>query len=474
MEEPLPRGGSCLLGSINLAEFVSRPYTDTAEFNEAEFEYTVRTAVRALNDVLDEGLPLHPLQEQRDSVREWRQIGLGFMGLADMLIKMKITYGSETAIHLSNAIVHLMFRIALDESERLGVQYGSYPMFDEEAVNQSEMLCGHLIKHLRNSQLLTIPPTGTLSSMIRVSGGAEPIFANSYTRKTQSLHGEDVFYKVYTPIVQDYMERYGIADESELPPYFVTAHDIAPIDRVKMQAALQEWIDASISSTINLPNAATIEDVENIYMEAWKHGLKGVTVYRAGCAREPILDVGDATIQTEEVLPRGYVIPSNDNLIGLKRKLMTGCGSLHCMAYFDKDTHELRETYLSKGSTGGCNNFMVGLSRLISTSARGGISLESIVDQLDSTGVCPSYATRRAKLGDTSPGSCCPMAVGKALLDMQEELGQIDPKPNCTPYKASVLSGDKFNNATCPECGEPLIFEGGCNVCKNCGWSKCN
>jgi ribonucleoside-diphosphate reductase alpha chain len=243
-----------------------------------------------------------------------------------------------------------------------------------------------------------------------------------------------------------------------------------------MQSAWQLWIDASISSTINLPNSATIEDVENIYMSAWKHGLKGVTVYRAGCARDPVLDSGNAIKESnDEVLPRGYVIPSEDlNLVGLKRKLITGCGSLHCMAYFDKDTHELRETYLSKGSTGGCNNFMIGLSRLISTSARGGISLDTIVDQLDSTGVCPSYATRRATKGDTSVGSCCPMAIGRALLDMQDEINSVDSYCVIRDIKEDFRNVNVSNDAKCPRCGEPLIHEGGCISCKSCGWNKCD
>lgn len=469
MEEPLPRGGSCLLGSINLAEFVSRPYTDTAEFNEAEFEYTVRTAVRALNDVLDEGLPLHPLQEQRDSVRDWRQIGLGFMGLADMLIKMKITYGSETAINLSNAIVHSMFRIALDESERLGVQYGSYPMFDEEAVNQSEILCGHLIKHLRNSQLLTIPPTGTLSSMIRVSGGAEPIFANSYTRKTQSLHGEDVFYKVYTPIVQDYMERFGVTDESELPPYFVTAHDIAPVDRVKMQAALQEWIDASISSTINLPNSATVEDVENIYMEAWKHGLKGVTVYRAGCAREGVLTTDD----TKEELAEQVHADSFNSIVPVSRKVLgitsgntyckkCACGTLYITVNRDEEGHVV-ETFVHTSKGGICQANLNGLNRMISVGLRSGVKVEEIADQLKGI-TCPA-CIKVIGNGANLSGISCADILGRTLLEFyNDNVRFANPIGVCL----------EPNGEKCPDCGSILIHEGGCKQCLECGWSKCN
>ena len=468
-EEPLPAGGSCLLGALNLSEFVNNSFTSDAKFNFVEFNQAVVDAVYALNEVLDEGLELHPLQEQRNSVRDWRQIGLGMMGLADCLIKLGLVYGSKQANELCDQIAKTLFEMSIKASEARSYDYGNYPMFDACVVNSSPMMkaIDYEVNGLNNSQLLTIAPTGSISTMLGISGGIEPIFANSYTRKTQSLHGEDVVYKVYTPIVQAYMDAHNLKDESELPKEFVVASDISPENRIKCQAAWQKWIDASISSTINLPNSATVEDVENIYMNAWKCGLKGVTVYRAGCAREGIL-VTDETKKSLEkdkkTLERGYVVPADDNAIGMKRKLMTGCGSLHCSAFFDAETKELRETYLSKGSSGGCNNFMIGLSRMISLSARAGVKLDDIIDQLNSCGVCPSYAVRKATKGDTSPGSCCPIAVGKALKEMHNEL----------LGKATVNQPINVNAPKCPKCGAEIIHEGGCNICKNCGWTKCD
>lgn len=467
-EEPLPAGGSCLLGALNLSAFVKNPFTSSARFDIEAFAQAVTDAVYALNEVLDEGLELHPLQEQRDSVRDWRQIGLGMMGLADCLIKLGLVYGSNKANELCDYIASTLFEVSVKASEARSKDHGNYPMFDADIVNSSPMM--HAIDYevhgLNNSQLLTIAPTGSISTMLGISGGIEPIFANSYTRKTQSLHGEDVFYKVYTPIVSEYMSKHDITDEDDLPVEFVVASDISPENRIKCQAAWQKWIDASISSTINLPNSATVEDVEKIYMSAWEHGLKGITVYRAGCAREGILvtdETKKALEKDDNTLERGYVVPASDNLIGMKRKLMTGCGSLHCVAFFDVNTKELRETYLSKGSTGGCANFMVGLSRMISLSARAGVDLDTIIDQLNSCGVCPSYATRKATKGDTSPGSCCPIAVGRALKEMYDEL--LGKKDN------DVIN---INSPKCPKCGAELIHEGGCNICKNCGWTKCD
>ena len=481
----LPAGGSCLLGSLNLSEFVNNNKT----FNYHDFIVAVHIAVKAMNEVLDEGLPLHPLEEQRNSVRNWRQIGLGIMGLADMLIKMEIRYGSLESIKLCNKIGRIMAGNAISASQELAKENGKYPEFKYDDINRSDFLKRNKnddsdIVGLRNSQLLTIAPTGTLSSMLGISGGIEPIFANYYTRKTESLHGHDEYYKVYTPIVKKYMEEHNLKDDSELPDYFVTAHDLDYKQRIDMQSAWQTHIDASISSTINVPNDFTVEQVEDLYMYAWQKGLKGVTIYRDGCKRSGILTTNDTNDSEEEKIPsstdlkRGMIIRANDNCIGKKRTLQTGCGSLHCTAFFDPDTGDLLETYFSKGSSGGCQNFMVGLSRMISLAARGGIDIFSIVDQLKSSGTCPSYAVRTATKHDTSRGSCCPVAIGNALIDMYKEImSEISDEEFQVVeivHQQKKHTEKPQSTTRCPECGGTLVFEGGCNTCKDCGWSKCD
>ena len=501
-EEPLPAGGSCLLGSLNLSAFVDNDGNfDFDALTDAAFDATV-----ALNDVLDEGLPLHPLQEQRDSVRDWRQIGLGIFGLADMLIKMGVKYGSQDSIDLSKHIAQTILNTATLASVSLACTKGTFPMYSYDSLKQSYFFRLNLDKKvqnavaehgMRNSQLLTIAPTGTLSTMLGISGGIEPIFANYYERKTESLYGEDKYFKVYTPIVKQYMETHGLKDDSQLPDYFVTAPNIKPIDRIKMQSIWQKYIDASISSTVNLPNEATVDDVAEIYLNAYKHGLKGITVFRDGCRRAGILTTkpkNEDNVNPEEtvtstqiatILPRGFILDASDSLVGKKRKLMTGCGSLHVTAFFDPETGDLMETYLSKGSQGGCNNFMIGLSRMISLTARAGVGIDSIIDQLNSSGVCPSYAVRAATKHDTSKGSCCPVAIGRALKDMWLEMqDEIKDESDPTGVYSSQLTSDssgltvsvtyKSTTELCPECGEPLLHEGGCDICKNCGWSKCN
>ena len=486
-EEPLPAGGSCLLSSINLSAFVN----EDGKFDFVDFFRVVDLGVTYLNEVLEEGLMLHPLQEQRDSVAKWRQIGLGVMGVADMLIKMHLRYDSDEAIEHCRDVSMGMANHAMYVSARIASHEGMYPGCTSNIEStpffkaNADTLTRNVVERygMANSQLLTIAPTGTISTMLGISGGIEPIFAKSYRRKTESLHGGTQYYDVLTPIYKDYAEKHGLTVNDKFPEWFVDSSEINYNKRIEMQSAWQKGIDASISSTVNLPNSATIEDVKNIYLNAWKCGLKGITVYRAGCKREGVLvseedTTKNKTLLKDEDLPRGFIVDCTEELVGKKRKLITGCGSLHVLAYFNPINGSLQEVYFNKGSTGGCANFMTGLSRMVSLLCRAGVDIISIKDQLDSTGVCPSYATRTATKHDTSRGSCCPMAIGNALLDMWNEMQS--EVTDVTDYMSdehpsndngSVLTKPVYSK--CPECGEPLAREGGCVQCKSCGWSKC-
>jgi ribonucleoside-diphosphate reductase alpha chain len=209
--------------------------------------------------------------------------------------------------------------------------------------------------------------------------------------------------------------------------------------------------------------------------------IKGLTIFRDNCKRLGILTINKPENKEDSVqleadhfsLPRGYIVKADDRCIGLKRTLTTGCGTLHCTAYFDPITGELRETYLSKGSKGGCANFMVGLSRMISLAARGGLGIDAIIDQLNSCGVCPSYAVRTATKRDTSKGACCPTAVGIALKEMYEEVQNRIQR--CVPEEytqETTVNLPEYEE--CPECHQKgLTRIGGCNQCVLCGFSKC-
>lgn len=470
-EEPLPAGGSCLLGSMNLAAFVKDGTFDFDDFCES-----VNVAVQALNDILEEGLPLHPLEEQRKSVSEWRQIGLGIMGLADMLIKLEIPYDSDIARDLCGNIAHAMADQALFMSSQIAKwKKAPYEKYDLRVMNtpyfkaHADTLTHQCVESygLRNSQLLTIAPTGTLSTMLGISGGIEPIFANSYTRKTESLHGHDEYYKVYTPIVQEYMDVHGLKDESELPNWFVTYSDISPRDRIAMQAVWQNSIDASISSTINLPETATVEDVKDIYMTAWEMGLKGVTVFRNGCKRTGILTTDSKKVTTctdESEAPRyNYITPVSRKSIGTTHGntycKKCACGTLYITLNRDDDGNVV-ESFIHTSKGGICQANTSGVNRLVSLCMRSGVKTDEIIDQLK--GITCGACTKAMSNGIKLDGISCPDILARTLIEF------------CKPTDEKKLVEKPTNQECCPECGEPIIHTGGCVQCTNCVWSKCS
>lgn len=483
-EEPLPQGGSCLLGSINLANFVQNQFTTEAMFDFDSFKQTVKESVKALNEVLDEGLPLHPLQEQRDSVSDWRQIGLGMFGLSDMLLKLGIEYGSQESIDICNEIGFIMANYAIRTSARLAKEYGAFPKCNIKEIvstpyfiNNTDQKTRDLVMAygLRNSQLLTIAPTGTLSTMIGVSGGIEPIFANSYTRTTKSLHGKDVEYKVYTPIVDKYMKANGIQKEADLPSFFVTAQTLDYHKRIKVQAAWQNHIDASISSTVNLPNNTTQEEVFDLYVEAWKAGLKGITIFRDGCSRMGILNLDKPSEQYEEVkLNRGMLVQVPDDLTYRKYKLSTGCGKLYLFVGIDDDG-VIYDIFTNTDGVGGCTINTQANSRLLSACIRGGVPIEYVIEQLQKSGTCPSFQYAKGKGKKLSAGKSCPSAIANVLKEIIKEnvmQDELKDDKDVLPPKSNQDTPDQTQ--ICPDCGEAVRFEGGCIVCPNCGWSKCS
>lgn len=483
-EEPLPAGGSCLLGSLNLSAFVENPFTDKAAFNIPEFKQAVRIAVRALNQVLDEGLELHPLQIQRDVVRDWRQIGLGIMGFADTVLMLGYQYGDKGSQDLIDLIGKALVNTGLHESSLMAKEMEPFPKCDNSKVVTSNYISilydfgvisdetlEHIMRYgLRNSQLFTIAPTGSISTMLGVSGGVEPIFATHYTRKTQALHGEDTYYKVYTPIV-DVMLNNRIIAESDVEK-IVTAQTMNPFHRVEIQGKWQQYIDAAISSTVNLTEDATPELIQELYMKAWEAGCKGLTVYRAGCKKGAVLEVKSEEKQEEPtqqatLTEQDYSI---ENCQGFGTKLQTGCGSLWVTAYFHKVTGQLCHIFLDKGSCGGCNSFMIGLSRMISLAGKKGATIPEIIDQLNSVPACPSYAVRAKTKKDTSRGTCCPSAIGTALQQLYNEfLASRQPVNN-------VVQPEQEHEVInpCPDCGCELVMTEGCNSCPGCGYTKCS
>ena len=504
-EEPLPAGGSCLLGSLNLAEFVG-----PNGFEYEEFKRAVRIAVIALNEVLDEGLELHPLAEQRESVRDWRQIGLGIFGLADMLIKLGITYGSSEALDVCDLIGETMAHEAIKTSIVLAKHFGSYPMFNKEAVLDSSFFKRHdydglkesIEKYgMRNSQLLTIAPTGSLSTMFGVSGGIEPIFDTHYVRKTESLHGEDVYYTVYTPIVERYMKEHNIKDVKDIPSFFVTAKTLNGIDRIDMQATWQTHIDASISSTINLPEEATIEDVESLYLDAWLKGLKGLTIFRENCARLGVLTSAKEEPKKEE--PEKEVIVEEpkhvmDKIVPISRDELGGrlsgttyvkmiaCGKLYITINRDENDN-LVEVFIDPGKSGGCTANAECIGRYASACMRAGMSVDAIVDT--TRGVKCSACMKGKGARKQIDGLSCGDVIAKTIEEEYQRYNHKNEDKNESKNKnesksIDILSvmikkkqqevGIKPSYNACPECGQSMANEGGCVTCKHCGYSKCD
>ena len=526
-EEPLPAGGSCLLGAVNLSSFVVN-----GEFDFDDFADTVSHAVIALNEVLDEGLELHPLEEQRKSVADWRQIGLGIFGLADMLIKMGIEYGSADSIYLCDRIGFVMADTAIGTSAYLARDEKPYNKFKPEALDKNlyfiENTSGATKKAvkrfgLRNSQLLTIAPTGSISTMLGVSGGIEPIFDTCYTRKTESLHGHDQYYQVYTPIVKEYLMKIGRIDEKgrekdtsePWPSVLKTAKTIDPKKRIKMQSIWQRHIDASISSTVNLPESATIEDVEHLYIYAWKNDLKGITVFRENCARPGILTSekpkDNIKIEEKDILPDEIINPKplaidkmldhikpitrselGGRLDGCTYVKQTACGKLYITINRDEDDN-LVEVFIDPGKSGGCVANAESLGRMASTMLRSGLSIESIID---STKGVKCAACTKAKGGNKPiDGLSCGDILARTIQEEYDRFnGQIkeEIKEIVGSTKHLVLSQEEKDilrqqfmdmwkpenwivpNNTCPDCGMEMANEGGCVTCKNCGYSKCD
>ena len=481
-EEPLPPGGSCLLGSIVLSSFA-----EEGTFNFERLADTVKNGVKALNDVLDEGLPLHPLQEQRDSVRDWRQIGLGILGLGDLLINMKLKYGSSESIEFCDKVSKTIVDNALRASALLAKEHGHFPKFKKDKVlaspflkdNASDETIELIEKYgLRNSQLLTIAPTGSIGTMLRTSTGIEPNFAFFYTRKTESLHGEDVFYKVFTPIAKDYMEANGIEDENDLPDYFVTAQNLNPFDRIKMQGVWQRRIDASISSTINLVHKTSIEEVEELYMEAWKQGLKGMTIYRAGCAREGILSVKSEPKKLE--IPRGEMKPIEEDTIYYPKALKIGCGKLKVMIGYSPSAKSIQDIYVIRSGQGGCEKNIQAVAIYMSAMLRLGGNLFMMERSIEGISGCPSFALAKGKGEELTKGNTCPLAILYLLKEFEKEMGLNDyekaQERKAKRDKADLEREKGYldqNKVKCPECGEELEISGGCYSCRSCGYSKC-
>lgn len=468
-EQPLKKFGACNLSSINLSEYVINPFTDNAFVDQTSLLHDIPIYVRAMDDVLEENLAHHALQEQKESAERFRNLGIGIMGLHDMLIKLGFVYGSSESVRFVRPLMRFIFREAVRASANLAKERSNFPGYDpiiwestiiKNAFTDTEIQILKEGNHLRNCSLLSVAPTGSIGTMLQISTGVEPWFAKSYTRNTKSLHGEDVSYEVWAPVIKEAMDKHWC------PESLITANEISWKGRIDMQAALQDYVDTSISSTINLNKETTPKEIREIYMYAWREGLKGVTVYVQG-SRDPILSTDkNTTIDQKQESPKfNYISPVSRKTMGTTYGAThckkCACGTLYITTNFDKDGNLVEVfTHTSKG--GICQANMNAVTRMISLGLRSGIKVSEIEDQLKAIH-CPACQMNRAK-GKSVDGTSCPDIISKVIGNAEA--------PNIQKQLVENKS-DKSIFEKCPECGEKLEHTGGCISCNSCGFSRC-
>ena len=495
--DPSQYGGACNLGSLFLHNFVKNPFTKQAHLDTDTLRDTISVAVRMLDDIID--VNKFPDKIYENYQKGMRTIGIGITGLADMLAMLGMKYDSQEARDYVESLMQMITNAEYYASVQLAKEKGCFPLCEPDKHADSTYVKS-VLEHdvidemskygIRNAKIQAVAPCGTISMVFgnNCSSGIEPIFSLSYDRKVKIGGQDDKDVKIVKMMDYAYYLYHKLKDESKQLDFdehdiFPTALNMSVDDHVAMLAIISKYTDISVSKTINVPTEASFDEVKDIYIQCWKKGIKGCTIFRPNAIRQGILltenkDDKPKLEFTSSILPRGSIIEPSNDLIGKKRKIQTGCGSLHVLAFFDPIDGNLQEVYFNKGSTGGCANFMTGLSRMVSLLCRAGVDIMTIKDQLDSTGVCPSYATRKATHHDTSKGSCCPMAIGNALVDMYNEMqSELDDKEDEEkPVKKAHVEPIKDVNVhqqLCPECGEQLVFEGGCCTCKSCGYTKC-
>lgn len=489
-EQPLPKHGACCLGSINLSEFIKKPYTEQAFFDSEGFVIAVREGIRALDSMIDENYMRHPLPEQQRMSHDYRNIGLGIFGYATALMKMGLRYGSPEAIEFTDSVFSLMFRAAVIMSNSLAKMHGPFPNY-KDCVFDSEIMKRHFSTHeiedmrqygLRNCSLLSVAPTGSIATFLGESGGCEPEFAIKYTRRTVGMSdGEDEYYEIYCKAAKEYMR---VHPGKELPSYFISSHEIPYLERIATQAVMQDHVDTAISSTVNLPHDATREDVAKLYLEAWRAGLKGITIFRDNCKKVGILTTDSAPSTKDQDLheepvciQRGMIMDVPDDLTYRKYKLSTGCGKLYLFVGIDDTTGTIYDFFTNTDGVGGCTVNTQAVSRLLSACVRGGVPIEYAIEQLQKAGTCPSFQYAKGKGKKLSPGKSCASAIANVLAGILKELDAEDGinQPEIIHAAESKTDSAPLTSVMkCPECGVELIEEGGCNVCKACGYSSCS
>lgn len=464
-EQPLLPYESCNLGSINLGMFVKDGVIDWNKLKQV-----VHNSVHFLDNVIE--VNNYPLQQIHDMTHSNRKIGLGVMGWADMLILLGIPYSSAEAVKLGKKIMKFINDEGHLASQELGKKRGSFPNFKGSIFDKKGAA------PMRNATVSTIAPTGTISIIANASSGVEPLFAVSYIRtvmdnnvlvevnpifeqiaKERGFYSEDLMKKI-----AEHGSVHGINEvPADIQDIFVTAHDISPNDHIQMQAAFQQYTDNAVSKTVNFPNTATIEDVENAYMLAYQTGCKGVTIYRDGSRDMQVLSTAGTGKEEPAAIEAAH---ADDDKKTIKRdrpkalkgwtyQMQTGCGPLYITV--NEDKNGLFELFTTMGKAGGCAaSQSEAIGRMVSLAWRSGIQARQVIKQLMGISChCPSG------FGENRVLSCAD-AVAKAI-QAHMLAGGYDINTEKT----------RQERGACPECGGIVEHEGGCSVCHVCGYSEC-
>jgi ribonucleoside-diphosphate reductase alpha chain len=437
---------------------------------------TVHHAVHFLDNVID--VNKFPLPQIRQMTLANRKIGLGIMGWADMLIMLKIPYNSESALELGKEVMKFIHDEARNASALLAEERGVFPNYE------GSIFDGKI--RLRNATVTTIAPTGTLSIIAGCSSGIEPLFAVSFVRNVLDgatlIDVNPLFEKIAKErgfwsqeLMEEIALRGSIQSFPEIPDdvkrIFVTAHDITPQDHVKMQAAFQKYVDNAVSKTVNFPNSATPEDVEDVYFLAYKLRCKGITVYRDGSREEQVLSTGKTKQKKEEVtvtpVKQGKVVPRErpEFIKGATYRMRTGCGNLYVTINRD-DEGSVFEVFTQMGKAGGCAaSQSEAIGRLISLAFRINIAPEEVIKQIKGIRCHSPSWDKGAKI------LSCSDALARAL-EKDLALGYKNGNSNGNG-NGHTTELEKVIHGACPECGGAVEQEGGCSICRDCGYTRC-
>lgn len=481
----MPSYSLCCLGAVNLSKFVKNPFTEKAEFDFESFKFTAAVGIRFLDNVLDK--TLYPLDKIEDFSRQWRRVGLGFTALADTLAMLRLVYGSNEAVAMAGKISKALRDASYDCSAELAKEKGPFTALDKD-----KLLNANFIKQLpddilakikqnglRNIQMNTVAPTGTISLSVgqNCSSGIEPIFALQYYRTIRTGDGEDT--------VKELIKDFGWMQYCELnpdvttetkPKWFITAPELDPYKSIDLQAEVQKYIDHSISRTLNLPRGFTFDQYKDLFLYGFKCGLKGFTTFNPEGSMKGILEYNDETNRKRIIRGEPPKRPETLKCDVYRMKagnknhiIIPGMmeGSLFEVFCIDEDPSD--PIALPDYCSGSVTKRSAGIYDLILSDKYDGTVISDFNNKWDSTdSSLARFVSMALRSGTPLQFIIDQLNKDTNFLDFERAMARVLKK--YIKDGEEVVTGEK----ECPECNDGLVFRDGCVVCPGCGWSKCS